>query len=189
MVFNLRAGRALAAAAAAVAIAVTGCNAEGGNMTTGEQKVPFTQVRDHIYQMYQRTLQELPQGYRLHDERYGASMTIVKCSDDPSTPAPSNMADYRDLAVPADTDAQTVVDKVSAIWRGFGWRMTREGVDNVAYAPDGYRVSVGLSGSWVTVVGTSPCLWRDETTPVRTACSITADSIDYDCTKSPQGGL
>ena len=169
---------ALAVAAAAVA----GCDLPKGHDVP---HVPFLTVRDTIYEMYVRTLRELPDGYTLDSSRYGDSNgTTVPC-DITAEKSPSDHLDVRDLLTPEGTDRLALIARVGDIWRAFGWTVEddKSGTrlpSRTAHTPDGYRISIEYTGDFPpSVHGSSPCLWIEGDHHVPGVFAITRDTTDY----------
>ena len=146
-----------------------------------ENEVPFAQLRDHIYQMYQRTLRELPPGFKLDDQRYGAGQRIAPCSLEPRERNQQSYHDSRDLIGPDKVNTAELTEQVVEIWRGFGWRTEERDDGHVAWTPDDYKIRVVNGVRLVSIEAQSPCHWqKDEDLGVDNAHVITADSIQYD---------
>lgn len=187
VVFNRRAVRTMCALVV-TALAALGCgggqdttvaNPGSETVTSGDgTPIPFTDFRDHIYGLYQRTLKELPPGFTLDDERYGTAQAPAPCRDTPPFDL-YNFPDFRDLVGPGETDGPETVAKVADIWRGFGWHVEPRDSEMVARTPDGYTLIIDGTESWMGMFAESPCAIRDESVFVDDAHIITADRIHF----------
>lgn len=158
---------------------------------TATTSLPTTrqQAQDTVFEYYQKTLRELPEGYTLDGSRYGNAPSLIVCDDNAGDGmhAPAAVNDWRDLHTPPGTDYPALIAQIGDIWRGWGWRVTeRDGFDKpnrFGYAPDGYWLNVVSAGDYFpSFGGGSPCFPGDESRfqPIPAPWVITRDNLQYE---------